>query len=76
MRTGLFAVADGMGGHRAGEVASATAIETLPGPPAPAARPLDQAAGAANRAVFEQASGNAGHARHGHHPVRLWRSSS
>lgn len=26
---GLYAVADGMGGHRAGEVASATAIETL-----------------------------------------------
>ena len=28
-RLGIFAVADGMGGHQAGEVASATAIEAL-----------------------------------------------
>ena len=28
-RLGLVAVADGMGGHRAGEVASATALEAL-----------------------------------------------
>lgn len=52
----LFAVADGMGGHAAGEVASATAVETLreaftdhtPTGLAAAAR-------AANRAVWEEA---------------------
>ena len=48
---GLYAVADGMGGHRAGEVASATAIDTLQ-----AAflngEPLDRAVAAANATVF------------------------
>ena len=48
---GLYAVADGMGGHRAGEVASATAIETLKEAFLGGQR-LDQAVVAANAAVF------------------------
>ena len=44
-------VADGMGGHRAGEVASATAIETLKDAYLGGER-LDQAVVAANAAVF------------------------
>lgn len=53
----LYAVADGMGGHRAGEVASATAIDALKAAFADGA-PLDQAVGEANAAVFEKASSN------------------
>jgi protein phosphatase len=53
----LYAVADGMGGHRAGEVASATAIDALQAAFAEGA-PLDQAVGEANAAVFEKASSN------------------
>jgi protein phosphatase len=53
----LFAVADGMGGHRAGEVASATAIDALQAAFARGA-PLDEAVGEANAAVFEKASAN------------------
>lgn len=58
----LFAVADGMGGHAAGEVASATACEALAdawasaGAPSPEA--LATATRAANKAVFEQARAN------------------
>ena len=58
----LFAVADGMGGHAAGEVAAATALEALQeavaasGAPVPDA--LVQAAQAANRAIWEQAGAN------------------
>ncbi|MGH9023140.1 MAG: Stp1/IreP family PP2C-type Ser/Thr phosphatase [Acidimicrobiia bacterium] len=51
----LYAVADGMGGHRAGEVASATAIEAL----RLAYRPgesLDAAIEQANQAVVEKAA--------------------
>jgi serine/threonine protein phosphatase PrpC len=48
---GLYAVADGMGGHRAGEVASATAIETLKAAFLGGQR-LDEAVVAANAAVF------------------------
>jgi PPM family protein phosphatase len=58
----LFAVADGMGGAAAGEVASATAIRGLgdafaaTGDPTPES--LVRAAEAANRAVWEQAEAN------------------
>jgi serine/threonine protein phosphatase PrpC len=58
----LYAVADGMGGAAAGEVASATAVEALgngfarSGTPSPDL--LIQAAQAANRAVWDQAEAN------------------
>src|SRR4051812_25696178 len=55
---GLWAVADGMGGHRAGEVASATAIETLQEAYA-GGTPLDEAVEAANAAVFDKAADDA-----------------
>jgi len=51
----LFAIADGMGGHRAGEVASTTAIEALRSAVA-SGRPLDEAIADANRAVYEKAA--------------------
>jgi len=52
---GLYAVADGMGGHRAGEVASATAIETLTAAYVGGQR-LDAAVEAANAAVFAKSA--------------------
>lgn len=61
---GLYAVADGMGGHAAGEVASLTAIKALnaafeaSGERTAAA--LESAAKAANRAVWEKARTNRG----------------
>jgi protein phosphatase len=55
---GLYAVADGMGGHRAGEVASATAIETLQDAYLGGQR-LEQAVAAANAAVFAKGAGDA-----------------
>jgi protein phosphatase len=61
---GLYAVADGMGGHAAGEVASSTAIQALQAAFAASdehsAESLQSAAKAANRAVWEQARTNRG----------------
>ena len=55
--SGLFAVADGMGGHQAGEVASATAIDALRGG-LQDGRLIDEAIVDANTAVVERASGD------------------
>lgn len=56
---GLYAVADGMGGHAAGEVASATAVQALraafEASEERSERSLLNAVVAANRAVWEQA---------------------
>ena len=61
---GLYAVADGMGGHAAGEVASATAIRALQAAfeanDQHSDESLENAAKAANRAVWEQARTNRG----------------
>jgi serine/threonine protein phosphatase PrpC len=51
----LFAVADGMGGHRAGEVASAGAVETLATEAAHDTDSLVAAVLAANKAVYAKA---------------------
>ena len=59
---GLYAVADGMGGHAAGEVASLTAIRALraafEASDQRSATALADAAKAANRAIWEQARAN------------------
>jgi protein phosphatase len=51
----LFAVADGMGGHLAGDVASQTAVETLAHEIADAQSSLAAAVKEANRRVFDRA---------------------
>jgi protein phosphatase len=51
----LWAVADGMGGHAAGEVASAIAVQTLREHAGPSADEIVEAMRLANRAVVEQA---------------------
>ncbi|MEP6626184.1 MAG: Stp1/IreP family PP2C-type Ser/Thr phosphatase, partial [Acidimicrobiia bacterium] len=54
-RLQLFAVADGMGGHRAGEVASATALEGLR-LAVDSGSEIGDAVGRANSAVWDKAS--------------------
>src|SRR4051812_18287411 len=56
-RLELFAVADGMGGHRAGEIASATALDGLK-LAVDEGHPVADAVGRANTAVWDKAAGD------------------
>jgi PPM family protein phosphatase len=58
-RLELYAVADGMGGHVAGEIASATAIEALRAAVA-SGKALDAAITLANSAIFDKAATDPG----------------
>ena len=75
-KQGLFAVADGMGGHSGGEVASAMAIKTLEKvfserkKDDPVAQLLNNAITQCNKVIFEQAKKKPGTSRYGHHPDR------
>ena len=53
----LYAVADGIGGHRGGEVASRTAVEAVRAAIA-SGRPVNEAITRANTAVLERAAGD------------------
>jgi protein phosphatase len=64
-RAPLFAVADGMGGARAGEVASRMAVEAFDAETSAAAAPEDVLRGVAreaNRRIYEMAQGDSEHA--------------
>jgi len=63
----VFAVADGLGGHHAGEIASLVAIETLAehAPSRLDAKALGRAVRAANRAVLQAAADGQGHSSMG-----------
>ena len=64
-RSPLFAVADGMGGARAGEVASRMAVEELAAmsdPGSKAEESLRAVAQSANRRIYEMAQGDSEHA--------------
>lgn len=71
MELGLFAVADGMGGHNAGEVASHLALTTLQAevasasPGTPLAECISHAIVAASHAVAAEAKGDSGKANMG-----------
>jgi serine/threonine protein phosphatase PrpC len=64
-RDPVFAVADGMGGARAGEVASGIAVDTFEDEPAPDASPEERLAAVArtaNRRIYDLAQEDAAHA--------------
>jgi serine/threonine protein phosphatase PrpC len=64
-RDPVFAVADGMGGARAGEVASGIAVDTFEDEPAPDAAPEERLAAVArtaNRRIYDLAQEDSAHA--------------
>ena len=74
----VFGVADGMGGHQAGEVASELAADTLRERLGAGAANVDVVVAAvleANAAIFQAAHDNAAQQRHGHHVDRAGRAA-